>query len=620
MNAMQLASPESLLEALDPDQRKVARYVSGPLAVHAGAGTGKTRAITYRIAYAAAVGAYDPRHVLAVTFTAKAAAQMRTRLAALGIPQIQARTFHAAALRQLTYFWPSVIGGPAPTIVDHKASLVAAAAARIGKNVDKALVRDIAAEIEWAKVSMLDIDAYGECILSGKRPLAADLTVEDILRLMDAYEDAKAERRVIDFEDVLLIMCGLLHERTDVAQQIRAQYRHFVVDEYQDISQVQKHLLYLWLGERHDICVVGDVAQTIYSFAGASGQHLLDFANEHPGAHVIELYRDYRSTPQIVEAANTVMKVGLHKADATFEPVISLVSQRASGAPISCSVHEDDEAEATYIATKIRAYQEAGESLNDIAVLYRTNSQSEVFEHALTQADIPFTLRGGAQFFEREEVRKAMLVLRRIAANTVESVSQGKQDDMRVAGNEHSLQKKKGDGDIFESGGEEKNVYPSLVERVSEALLIAGWTPQAPETRGVTRERWDNLNAIVELARAHPSMTMTEFVTELEERAQGQVEPPIHGVVLSTIHAAKGLEWKHVFVIGLSEGLLPISHALSDQACEEERRLLYVALTRARDTLELSWAHARHAYSSKKKRQPSRFLRDLCAQQESLAL
>ena len=325
MSSQDAQRAERLLEALDPDQRSVAQFVSGPMAVLAGAGTGKTRAITYRIAYGVARGVYEPTNVLAVTFTKRAAVEMRERLMALGVPGVQARTFHSAALRQLQYFWPSAIGGSMPPLLEHKASLISAAAARIGIRADKALVRDLAAEVEWSKVSMLDADAYAEAVRANRRTPPGDLSVDDVLALMDAYQEAKEDRGVLDFEDVLVLTAGILQDYPAIAQRIHRQYRSFVVDEYQDVSALQHHVLNLWLGGRHDICVVGDVAQTIYSFAGASPRYLQDFAQEHKGARVVQLVRDYRSTPQIVSAANTLMK-GEHSS--VLKGAVKLVSQR----------------------------------------------------------------------------------------------------------------------------------------------------------------------------------------------------------------------------------------------------------------------------------------------------
>lgn len=460
MSARDESAAEKLLEALDPDQRAVAQYAAGPMAVLAGAGTGKTRAITYRIAYGVARGIYDPANVLAVTFTKRAAVEMRERLAALGVPGVQARTFHSAALRQLQFFWPSAIGGSMPPLIEHKASLISSAAARLGIRADKALVRDLAAEVEWAKVSMLDADAYADAVRTNTRTTPGDLSVDDVLSVMDAYQIAKEERGVLDFEDVLVLTAGIMQDYPAIAKRIRDQYRYFVVDEYQDVSALQQHLLNLWLGGRHDICVVGDVAQTIYSFAGASPRYLQDFAEAHKGARVVELVRDYRSTPQIVSAANALMK-GEHSS--VLKGAVKLVSQREDGVPVSYRSFDDDAEEARGIAEEIRQLHEAGAAYSSIAILYRTNGQSESFEAQLAEAGIPFIVHSGMRFFEREEVRRAMYLLKKQATM------------LRNEGTDES----------------------DLVQLVEDLVGIAGWSAKAPSGQGALRERWDNLNAMV---------------------------------------------------------------------------------------------------------------------------
>lgn len=567
---------ERLLEALDPDQRSVAQFVSGPMAVLAGAGTGKTRAITYRIAYGVACGVHEPTNVLAVTFTKRAAVEMRERLTALGVPGVQARTFHSAALRQLQYFWPSAIGGSMPPLIEHKASLISAAAARIGIRADKALVRDLAAEVEWSKVSMLDADAYAEAVRANRRTPPGDLSVDDVLALMDAYQEAKEDRGVLDFEDVLVLTAGILQDYPAIAQRIHRQYRSFVVDEYQDVSALQHHVLNLWLGGRHDICVVGDVAQTIYSFAGASPRYLQDFAQEHKGARVVQLVRDYRSTPQIVSAANTLMK-GEHSS--VLKGAVKLVSQRDDGVPVDYQSYADDNDEAVGIARQIRKLHDNGVSYSSIAILYRTNGQSENFEAQLSEAGVPFLVHSGMRFFEREEVRRAMFLLKKQATT------------------------------LRNQGTDEADV----VHLVEDLLGIAGWSPQAPQAQGAVRERWDNLNAIVEMARSSTNDSFIGFVNNLVEREVSQAAPTTEGVTLSTLHAAKGLEWEHVFLAGVSEGLIPISLAQDEDAIEEEKRLLYVGMTRARDHLAISYSRSRHGGGN---RQRSRFMKDLWPREE----
>lgn len=582
-------APEALLEELDPQQREVALQVAGPLCVRAGAGTGKTRAITYRIAYGAATGAVDPSTVLAVTFTQKAAAEMAARLRTLGASQARARTFHSAALQQLTYFWGSVFGGTRPEIAPHKASLVVPALHRVGIAPDKTLVRDLAAEIEWAKVSMVDAARYANYARQKGRTPPGDLDHDEFARVFDAYEMAKRDRGVIDFEDTLRLTCSMIEGREDVAQAVRSRYRSFVVDEYQDVSPVQQHLLDLWLGGRKDICVVGDVAQTIYSFTGASSEFLEKFPQRVKGANVVELVRDYRSTPQIVATANRIVASARgmdgRSRELGLPGAVRLVAQQPSGPGVRFEAYGTDQEEADAVAQRIKDLVTTGVAAGEIAILYRTNSQSEAFENALSNAGITFQIHGGARFFDREEVRRAVVLLRQAA---------------RI----RSL-----------TGGE---APASLEEEVSQIVSTLGWSDTAPTTEGASRDRWANLDALVSLARERENLDLEGFVRELAERIDSKAAPAVDGVVLSTLHAAKGLEWDAVFLVGCSDGLLPISLATTPEAVEEERRLLYVGVTRARKFLEISWAAARSGGRSRSRR-VSRFLAPMWPKEEPAA-
>lgn len=563
--------PDAVLEALDPEQRQVAQALTGPVCVLAGAGTGKTRAITHRIAHGALAGVYQPNQVLAVTFTARAAAEMRGRLRDLGVPGVQARTFHAAALRQLQYFWPQAVGGGLPPLVEHKAQLVAQAASRLRMHVDRAAVRDLSAEVEWAKVSLLTPDSYPEEARRRRREAPAGFDHLATARLLRSYEDVKTDRGVIDFEDVLLLTVGILEERDDVARTVRGQYRHLVVDEYQDVSGLQQRLLELWVGDRDDLCVVGDASQTIYSFAGADPRHLLEFPARHPGTTTVRLVRDYRSTPQVVGLANGL----LDRAPAVVtRSRVELRAQRPAGPAPEFWENADDEAEAARVARWVAERIEGGTPASEIAVLYRTNSQSEPLEQALADAGIGYLLRGGERFFARKEVRDAVVLLRGAARG----------DD---------------------------GAQP-LGQLVRDVLAGAGWSADAPAASGAVRERWESLQALValadEVAQARPDARLPELVAELDERAASQHAPVVEGVTLASLHAAKGLEWDAVVLVGLSEGLMPISFSQDDAAAvEEERRLLYVGITRARERLVLSWTLSRTP-GGRASRKPSRFL------------
>ncbi|MEX3103256.1 ATP-dependent DNA helicase UvrD2 [Streptomyces sp. ST1015] len=567
-------SADAVLEGLDPEQREVATTLRGPVCVLAGAGTGKTRAITHRIAYGVRAGILQPSSVLAVTFTNRAAGEMRGRLRQLGAQGVQARTFHSAALRQLQYFWPKAVGGALPRLVDRKVQLVADAAASCGLRLDRGELRDATAEIEWSKVTQTVPADYAPAVAKAGRDAPRDPA--ELAQVYAAYENLKRERGVIDFEDVLLLTVAVLQDRRDIADQVRAQYQHFVVDEYQDVSPLQQRLLELWLGDRDDLCVVGDASQTIYSFTGATPDHLLDFRTRHPGATVVKLVRDYRSTPQVVRLANGLLaQAGGRAADHRLE----LVSQRAPGPEPAYTEYTDEPDEAEGAARRIRDLLTAGVPAAEIAILFRTNSQSETYEQALADAGIPYQLRGAERFFDRPEVRKATASLRAAA---------------RFGNNDSAL--------------DDAVDLPSQVRAV---LSGEGWTTTPPAGSGAVRERWESLAALVHLAHdftaAKPDATLADLVAELDERMNAQHAPTVQGVTLASLHSAKGLEWDAVFLVGVAEGMMPITYARTDEQVEEERRLLYVGVTRARERLHVSWALARSP-GGRPSRRPSRFL------------
>ncbi|MFG2223664.1 ATP-dependent DNA helicase UvrD2 [Streptomyces sp. NPDC048644] len=570
-------SADAVLDGLDPEQREVATALHGPVCVLAGAGTGKTRAITHRIAYGVRAGILQPASVLAVTFTARAAGEMRGRLRQLGAGGVQARTFHSAALRQLQFFWPKAVGGEVPRLLERKIQLVAEAAARCRIRLDRNELRDVTAEIEWSKVTQTVPADYPAAVAKAGREAPRDPA--EVGQIYTMYEQLKRDRGVIDFEDVLLLTVGVLQDRHDIAEQIRAQYQHFVVDEYQDVSPLQQRLLDLWLGERDALCVVGDASQTIYSFTGATPDHLLNFRTRHPRATVVKLVRDYRSTPQVVHLANGLLTQASGRA---AEHRLELVSQREAGPEPVYVEYADEPAEAEGTARRIRDLIASGVSAGEIAVLFRINAQSEVYEQALADVGVPYQLRGAERFFERPEVREAGVALRSAA---------------RFGGNDALL--------------DDAVDLPSQVRAV---LSTKGWTGEPPAGSGAVRDRWESLAALVRLAEdfagARPGASLADLVAELDERAHAQHAPTVEGVTLASLHAAKGLEWDAVFLVGLTEGMMPITYAKTDEQVEEERRLLYVGVTRARRHLGLSWALARSP-GGRANRRASRFLNGL---------
>jgi DNA helicase-2/ATP-dependent DNA helicase PcrA len=560
-----------LLDALDPEQRAAAGAPRGPVCVLAGAGTGKTRTITHRIAHLIRSGHVAAGQVLAVTFTARAAGEMRTRLRGLGVEGAQALTFHAAARRQLRYFWPRAIGDRPWDLLDSKLRFVGQAANRAGLGTEPEFLRDLAGEIEWAKSSLVGPDDYPAVSLRAQRDApTSGKRVADVYR---HYEEVKNSAQVLDFDDLLLHTTAVLEEHTEVATEFRDRYRCFVVDEYQDVTPLQQRLLDAWLGERDDLTVVGDANQTIYSFGGASPRPLLEFTRRFPDATVVRLERDYRSTPQIVSLANQVIDAARGRPAGSR---LRLIGQRAAGPEPRFAEYEDEPTEADAVATRILQLVEAGVPASQIAVLYRVNAQSEAYEQALSEVNVPYLVRGGERFFERREVRQAMVTLRTAAASEPPDCD--------------------------------------LVTQVRRALFRVGLTEQPP-TGGAAKERWDALLSLVEvaeeLAATVEGANLNRLVAELDQRAAAQHPPTVEGVTLASLHAAKGLEWDAVFLVGLAEGTLPILHAEGDEnAIEEERRLFYVGVTRAREHLSLSWSLSRHP-GSRRNRRRSRFLHGL---------
>ena len=522
---------EEILAALDAEQRAVATAVRGPVCVIAGAGTGKTRAITHRLAYAVDIGVVDPQRILALTFTARAAGEMRTRLRALGVPNVAARTFHAAALKQLMYFWPQVLGGRFPSLLTTKTGFLGEALnrANISATKSNAVLRDLAGEIEWAKVIGLAPDEYIKAVDDYARPVRVSNNKVDataIAKVYEAYESLKKQERAIDFEDVLLLTVGMLEEEREVRDRIRDQYRYFTVDEYQDVSPLQQRLLDLWLGKRDDICVVGDPAQTIYSFAGATPAFLLNFTNKYPNAEVIRLTSGYRSTPEIINTANAILR------SASLGHELDPINDHGDR-PTTQSFNSEKE-EASALVELIKRDIEAGYSSNEIAILTRTNSQLEVFEAALNSAGIENQIRNAERFFNRSEVREILTAIRSASVLS--------------------------DGDWLND--------------LRDALKPFGDS--------------EYVRAFLQLARELESeglSSLRAFLRELEDRAEQNNPPTLPGVALATLHAAKGLEWPKVYVAGASASVLP----WGNQPIEEERRLFYVGITRAQRSLTISY-------------------------------
>jgi DNA helicase-2/ATP-dependent DNA helicase PcrA len=533
---------EDILNALDDQQREAAQSLLGPTVILAGAGTGKTRTITHRIAYGILRGDFSENRVMALTYTNRAAGELRSRLRSLGVHSVNAKTFHAAALSQLEYFWRDFFGVEAPRVLESKSRAIGAAAQTLKIRLDANTIRDLASEIEWRKYSMLSMEQYLDQITT--RPAISGLAPIRSFEIQVAYEDAKVKAKQIDWEDVLMLCTGMLKAEPRALAHVHSQYRFFTVDEYQDISKLQQELLDTWLGDRSDLCVVGDPNQTIYSFSGASASFLETFDSRYPGANVISLTKNYRSTPEIISVANSV------RGNQKFEPLEAI---RPRGQVPEVLEFATKDQECDWVASRIKDLLSSGLKASQIAVLYRINAQSEQVENALSKAGVEYQVRGGQRYFNRPEIMSAVRMVRAEAANP--------------------------------SGKE-------LYETVSAIARSLGWQSIAPEVSGTALEQWEALNSLVQIAdELGAEATIQTFANELEERQRSQHEPTRESIALSTIHAAKGLEYKAVFIIGAIEGYLPISYAKTELQVAEEQRLFYVGVTRAKDSLFITWAN-----------------------------
>ena len=569
--------PDGLLADLDPAQREAVTITSGPLCILAGAGSGKTRVISRRVAYALATGVVRPRDVLVVTFTEKAAGEMAGRLAALGHPGVAASTFHAAALRQLRHFWPRAHGSDLPAILGSKAPLVAPLAAGLPGGYRYLAVRDLAGEIEWAKARRIAPAAYEVRALEEDRdgPLPPDL----MAGLYRRYEAAKTRAGRIDFEDMLELTIGLIETDAAIAAEVHDRYRWFSVDEYQDTNPLQAALLDAWLGDREDLAVVGDEDQTIYTFTGATSAYLIDFAARVPSARVLKLETNYRSTPEVLAFANRILAAGRSALDerepgATPRPPKHLVPSRPSGPGPVVGGFPTATAEISAVSEAVRRLAREGTAHGAMAILVRTNAQLPPLEEALGHAGIPFHVRG-ERFFARPEVRRAVRV--------AEALARVESDEVlatRLAGAfERELGVRRDVVPEGEVAGERHGAVVTLLE-IADALV-----------------------------RADPAADVAAFLAEVAQRTAVEAGGEAAGVELLTYHRAKGLEWDAVFLPALEEGTLPIRQASEPAELAEERRLLYVGITRARRYLWLSWATARAGATGRDgRRSRSRFL------------
>jgi DNA helicase-2/ATP-dependent DNA helicase PcrA len=530
-----------IFEGLNPEQRRAVETVRGPVCILAGAGSGKTTTITRRIANQVATGTFAADEILAVTFTDKAAAEMRGRLEDLGVPGVRARTFHSAALGLLHRY------GSAPSrILPSKALTLRRIANGLPPPYKFRPAGDLATEIEWAKNRRLTPDAYVDGLGDHEPPLPADLA----RRVFRFYESEKAERGFVDFEDLLELAVRLLDENEEALADLRARYRAFTVDEYQDVNLLQQTLLDRWLGSSDELCAVGDDYQAIYSFTGATPGYLLGLPRRFAHATVVRLEANYRSSPEVLALANRIVP-SLGGAEKVLR------ASREPGPEPALRSFATVEDERAFVVAEVRALHAAGVPYEEIAVLCRTNARLADFEEPFHDARIPFQ---GAALLSREAARQLLKRLRKLHAT------------------------------------------PVVAAAVRGYAEDAGWVQRPPEKLG-EREmvRQADLGRLVRLAADFDDGTRTtlDFIADLEARF-GSTGPDRKGVHLLTLHGAKGLEFEAVFLPRVEERELPIRQAKKPHEIDEERRLLYVGMTRAKRHLALTWSG-----------KPSRFLGEL---------
>jgi DNA helicase-2/ATP-dependent DNA helicase PcrA len=633
-----LTSPDQYLADLNPAQREAVLATEGPVLVVAGAGSGKTRVLTYRIAHLVSAVGVKPQEILAITFTNKAAGEMRERLEGVlgGIARTMwVMTFHSACGRILRTEAPKLGYRSNFTIYDQadQVRVVKLCLEELERDPKRFVPRGIHSQISNAKNLLITPDDYKARISS-----FYDQTVGDVYEL---YQGRLFASNAVDFDDLLMLTVQVLERFPEARMRWQKAFRYVLVDEYQDTNHAQYRLLQLLAGEHQNVFAVGDPDQSIYAFRGADIRNIMEFERDFGGAKQIALEQNYRSTNAILRAANAVISENRERKPK------NLWSELGEGDPIRVIEVEDEHAEARFVAAEIAGLVDEGFAGSEIAIFYRTNAQSRVLEDVLVRQDIPYQVIGGPKFYERAEIKDAIAYLQvidnpsdaisliRIANRPRRGIGDASLARVRAYADAHGLSlwealehpEEAGCGgaplkaiDKFHTlmqssmaGALELSV-PELLERV---LDQSGYLESLEAERTIEAQgRMENLMELVGVAREYQesaeSPSLSEFLQQISLFSdQDAIEEERSLVTLMTLHNAKGLEFRAVFLIGMEEGVFPHSRSIEEQGLEEERRLCYVGLTRAQERLVLTHAAARSLWGSRGYNLPSRFLDEL---------
>lgn len=629
-----------ILAGLNKSQSEAVRHVDGPLLVLAGAGSGKTRVLTTRIAYLIQHKNISPRNILAITFTNKAAGEMKKRIGNMiprEISELWVSTFHAACLRILRR-QASFMGYTNNFVIyddSDQQTIIKECLKELNLDEKKFPPRVISAGISAAKNNLKTAAEF--------RAVASDFFKQTVAGVYELYEKKLKQNNALDFDDLIMVTIRLLKSNKAVLNYYQEKFRYILVDEYQDTNHAQYVLVNLLAQKYRNLCVVGDPDQSIYRFRGANMHNILNFEKDYPEARVILLEQNYRSTRTILESANQVIKNNKVRKEK------NLWTNGPKGEPIVVFTGYDEHAEAAFVVDRIFRLKNKGYAYNDLAILYRTHAQSRVLEEKLLAAGIPYTMVGGLKFYERKEI-KDLLAYLRLIANPADRVSLARIINVPKRGiGSASLGKiltyagERGNNlvEVLENAGEIKGLTPkarsaainlgevlfllrnkldkmTIAELVEETLRQTGYR-QALENENTveSRTRLENLQEFISVAREfdrkQPGGNLEEFLSELALVTDiDQYDADSDKVTMMTLHSAKGLEFPIVFLVGMEEGVFPHSRSLYDPGeMEEERRLCYVGITRARERLYLTHCQQRTLYGNTKKNKASRFLDEI---------